>query len=127
MIRCRGIRGAVTVPANTREAILDATRELLGEVVARNAVEIEEIISVFFTVTEDLDAEHPARAARQLGWQQVPLLCAREIPVPGSLGRCIRVLLHVNTSMSQEEIQHVYLRDAAQLRPEFAVTGTASA
>lgn len=127
MIRCRGIRGAVTVPANTREAILDATRELLGEVVARNAVEVEEITSVFFTVTEDLDAEHPARAARQLGWQQVPLLCAREIPVPGSLGRCIRVLFHVNTSMSQEEIQHVYLRDAAQLRPEFAVTGTAPA
>jgi chorismate mutase len=120
MMRCRGIRGATTAAENSRGAILAATRELLTLLVARNAVEIDEIASVFFTVTDDLDAEHPALAARELGWRGVALLCAREIPVPGGLGRCIRVLLHVNTEKAQSELRHVYLGEAARLRPEFA-------
>jgi chorismate mutase len=129
MLRCRGIRGATTVEENTREAILAATRELLALLVARNAVAPEEIASAFFTVTEDLDAEHPARAARQLGWDDVALLCAREIPVPGDLPRCIRVLLHVNTARPANAIRHVYLRRAVALRPtraDLAAVGGAS-
>ncbi len=116
-LRCRGIRGATTVAENSREAILAATRELLALIAERNEVAVEDIASAFFTVTEDLDAEHPALAARQLGWHDVALLCAREIPVPGSLGRVIRVLLHVNTTKSLAEIRHVYLREAVALRP----------
>jgi chorismate mutase len=119
-MRCRGIRGATTVAANTREAILAGTRELLTLIAERNAIETEEITSIFFTVTDDLNAEHPALAARQLGWTDVALLCAREIPVPGSLGRCVRVLLHVNTTLAQTEIRHVYLHDAVVLRPGWA-------
>ena len=118
MIRCRGIRGATTTTENSPEAILTATRELLALLVARNAVAVEEVTSAFFTVTDDLDAAYPALAARELGWQDVALLCAREIPVPGGLGRCIRVLLHVNTERGQGEVRHVYLRDAVRLRPE---------
>jgi chorismate mutase len=120
MMRCRGIRGATTVAENTREAILAATRELLELIVARNEIAVEDVSSAFFTVTEDLNAEHPALAARQIGWEQVALLCAREIPVPGSLGMCIRVLVHVNTEKTQADLRHVYLRDAVRLRPGFA-------
>ncbi|HEV2237982.1 MAG TPA: chorismate mutase [Ktedonobacterales bacterium] len=119
-MRCRGIRGATTATANTAEAILSATRELLTLLVERNAVAVDEVVSVFFTVTDDLDAQHPALAARQLGWHDAALLCAREIPVPGSLGRCIRVLLHVNTELSASEMRHVYLREAVALRPNRA-------
>lgn len=117
MLRCRGIRGATTVAENSREAILAATRELLALLVEHNDVALDDITSAFFTVTEDLDAEHPALAARQLGWDDIALLCAREIPVPGSLGRCIRVLLHVNTEKRLQDIRHIYLRDAVALRP----------
>lgn len=120
MMRCRGIRGATTVAENTSEAILAATRELLGALVAHNTLDVDEITSVFFTVTDDLDAAYPALAARQTGWEQVALLCAREIPVPGGLARCIRVLLHVNTERTQAQIRHVYLREAVMLRPGFA-------
>ncbi len=115
---CRGIRGATTVEANTAEAILDATGELLAAMAEANGLAAEDIASAVFTVTADLDAAFPAQAARQLGWHQVPLLDAREIPVPGSLPRCVRVLLHWNTSRSQAEIRHVYLRGAAGLRPD---------
>ena len=115
---CRGIRGATTVEANTAEAILDATGELLAAMAEANGLAAEDIASVVFTVTADLDAAFPAQAARQLGWHQVPLLDALEIPVPGSLPRCVRVLLHWNTSRSQAEIRHVYLRGAAGLRPD---------
>jgi len=87
---------------------------------------VEDVSSAFFTVTEDLDAEHPALAARQIGWEQVALLCSREIPVPGSLGMCIRVLVHVNTEKSQAEMRHVYLREAIRLRPGFADSQVAS-
>jgi 3-deoxy-7-phosphoheptulonate synthase len=119
-LHCRGLRGATTVTRNTKEEILEATRELLTALFQRNQLDIEDITSVFFTVTEDLDAEHPALAARQLGWDEVALLCAREIPVPGSLERCVRVLLHVNTNQSSSELRHVYLRQAATLRPGWA-------
>lgn len=115
---CRGIRGATTVEANTAKAILDATGELLAAMVEANGLAAEDIASAVFTVTADLDAAFPAQAARQLGWHQVPLLDALEIPVPGSLPRCVRVLLHWNTSRGQAEIRHVYLRGAAGLRPD---------
>lgn len=116
-MRCRGIRGATSVAENTREAILAATRELLTLLVEHNEVELEDITSVFFTVTDDLDAEYPALAARQLGWDDVALLCAREIPVPSKVQRCIRVLLHVNTEKRLADIRHIYLREAVALRP----------
>ena len=120
MLRCRGVRGATSVSENTREAILAATGELLARLIERNAIDLDEVTSAFFTVTEDLDAVHPALAAREMGWHEVALLCAREIPVPGSPPRIVRVLLHVNTALSQREIRHVYLHGAAELRPSRA-------
>ncbi len=113
---CRGIRGAITVEHNDREEILAATTELLQLIMRQNDLHVEDIASAIFTVTDDLDAEFPALAARQLGWNEVALMCAREIPVPDSLGKCIRVLLHVNTTRSASEIQHVYIRGAVNLR-----------
>ena len=118
---CRGIRGATTVEHNDREEILSATTELLQLLIHQNEFQIEDIASAIFSMTEDLDAEFPAVAARMLGWTEVPLMCAREIPVPGSLSKCVRVLLHVNTERSLSEIQHVYTRGAVSLRPTFAV------
>ena len=115
---CRGIRGATTVDANEREAILTATRELLALLIRRNAIERADIASVIFTVTRDIDAEFPALAARQLGWADVPLLCGYEIEVPGSLPLCIRVLLHWNTDKPADEVHHVYARGAERLRPD---------
>ncbi len=124
----RGIRGATVAAENTPEAILAATRELLAAIVEANpGLAPEDIASAVFTVTADLDAAFPAQAARQLGWQHVPLMCAREIPVPGSLPRCIRVLLHWNTDRPQAAIRPVYLRAAASLRPDLAQTKTAAA
>src|SRR5579884_856117 len=110
---CRGIRGATTVERNEREEMLAATIELLRAIMQRNELQAEDIASAFFTVTDDLDAAFPALAARELGWTEVALMCAREIPVPGSLEKCIRVLLHVNTERGAAEMQHVYLRRAS--------------
>jgi chorismate mutase len=124
---CRGIRGATTVECNEREAILAATRELLQAIAQQNELQVDEIASAIFTVTDDLDAVFPALAARQLGWTEVALMCMREIPVPGSLGRCIRVLLHVNTTRTPSEMRHVYLREAVGLRPSFALEAGESA
>src|ERR1700730_4185589 len=115
---CRGIRGATTVERNEREEILAATTELLELLISQNDLRAEDIASAIFTMTGDLDAEFPALAAREMGWTNVPLICTREIPVPGSLGKCIRILLHVNTTRSAYEIRHVYLRGAVHLRPE---------
>ena len=115
----RGIRGATTVPANTREAILDAARELLDEIVRLNEIERDDVASIIFTTTPDLDAEFPAVAAREAGWTDVALECLHEMNVPGALPRCLRVLMHVNSERAQNEITHVYLRDAGVLRPEF--------
>jgi chorismate mutase len=115
----RGIRGATTVIADEPDLILQATRELLEEVLAENeGMQPEDIASAIFTVTDDLFSTFPAQAARQMGWDLVPMLCAREIPVPSSLPRVIRVLVHWNTELAQSEIKHVYLHDAVKLRPD---------
>ncbi len=113
---CRGIRGATTVEHNDREEILAATTELLQRLIEQNELHTEDIASAIFTVTEDLDAVFPALAARLMGWTETALLCCREILVPNSLGKCIRILLHVNTTHSAAEMQHVYLRGAVHLR-----------
>lgn len=117
-MRCRGIRGATTVDANTREAIFQATTELLTQMVVANGVETGEVASVIFTTSRDLNADFPALAAREMGWNDVALLCAHEMDVPGSLPMCLRILLHVNTEKRAEEIVHVYLRGARVLRPD---------
>jgi chorismate mutase len=115
----RGIRGATTVTADDPDLILQATRELLEEILAENeGMRPEDVASALFTVTDDLAATFPAQGARQMGWGLVPMLCAREIPVPNSLPRVIRVLVHWNTELPQDEITHVYLRDAVKLRPD---------
>ncbi|MDA8226906.1 MAG: chorismate mutase [Desulfitobacterium hafniense] len=114
----RGIRGAITVSENTREQIREATQELLKAIVVENKLNLEDIASAFFTVTADLNADFPASSAREIGWHSVPLICSTEIPVPGSIERCIRVLLHVNTDISQREIKHIFLREAASLRKD---------
>ena len=119
MTACRGIRGATTVESNTREAILDATRELLGEVIRQNDVHTEDVASAYFTTTTDLDAEFPAVVARnEFGWTQVALMCGHEMDVPGALPMCLRLTLLVNTDRAQNEICHVYLRGAKVLRPD---------
>lgn len=115
---CRGVRGATTVLSNEREEILAATRQLLGLMIRINGVEARDVASALFTTTPDINAEFPALAARQLGWLDVPLLCGHEMTVPGSLPLCIRVMLHWNTAKSQQEIEHVYVREATKLRPD---------
>ena len=121
MSAVRGIRGATTVPSNDRERILGGTRELLEQIVRLNAVDPADVASAWFTVTPDLDSEFPAFAAREIGWTDVPLICAREIPVAGALARCIRILIHWNTERAQSEIRHVFLHGARALRPRWAV------
>lgn len=120
MMYCRGIRGATTVEVNTREAILDATRELLEQIISANGLEADDIASAIFSTTPDLNAEFPAVAARGLGWLDTALLCTHEMSVPGSLPRCIRVLIHWNTTRRADEVVHVYIRGAEGLRPERA-------
>jgi chorismate mutase len=114
----RGIRGATTANDNSREAILEATRELLNEMIHANDLREPDIASVFFTVTSDLDTAFPARAARDLGWTSTALLDAQAPHVANDLARCIRVLIHWNTDKSMDDIQHIYLRDARALRPD---------
>jgi chorismate mutase len=115
----RGIRGAITVTVDEPDLILQATRELLEEILAENkGMQPEDVASAIFTVTDDLRSTFPAQAARQMGWDLVPMLCAREIPVPDSLPHVIRVLVHWNTELPQDQITHVYLRDAVKLRPD---------
>ena len=114
----RGIRGAITASANQREAIVGATTRLLREIIERNAVRIEDIGAIFFTTTPDLTAEFPAAAARELGWNDVPLLCGHEMSVPGRLDMCVRVMMLVNTDVVQSAIRHVYLDGAKALRPD---------
>lgn len=114
----RGIRGATTAGANYVEDILGSTRELLEALQAENGFAPEDLATIWFTVTDDLNAAFPAQAARQMGWRDVPLLDALEIPVPGSLMQCIRVLVLWNTEVSQLAIRHVYLHGARVLRPD---------
>lgn len=117
-IYCRGIRGATTCEANTPEAILQATRELLLLLIEANDLDSEDIGSAIFSTTPDLNAEFPALAARALGWHDVALICTHEMSVAKGLPRCIRVLIHWNTPKSQSEIKHVYIKEARSLRPE---------
>ncbi|RKP57050.1 chorismate mutase [Cohnella endophytica] len=115
----RGIRGAITVEVNEEKAILDASIELLNGIVEVNRFAPEDIASVFVTVTQDLDATFPARAIRQMaGWELVPLMCSLEVPVKGSLEKCIRLMVLVNTDVAQKDIRHVYLNRAQALRPD---------
>ena len=118
MIVCRGVRGATTVVENDAREILAATRQLLALMIRLNGIESVDVASGVFTTTTDLNAVFPATAARQLGWMSVPLLCGHEMEVPDSLPRCIRILLHWNTDRNQDEIHHVYLKEAVRLRPD---------
>jgi chorismate mutase len=115
---CRGVRGATTVESESRDEILASTRQLLALMIRLNGIEPQDVGSAIFTTTEDITAEFPALAARQLGWLEVPLLCTHELNVPGSLPRCIRILLNWNTTKTQHEITHVYIKDAVKLRPD---------
>ena len=117
-IYCRGIRGATTVEANTREAILEGTREMLMQIIVANGLAVEDVGSAIFTTTPDLNAEFPAVAARELGWHDVALMCGHEMSVPGALQKCVRVLIHWNTPKLQHEIVHVYIKGAVNLRTE---------
>jgi chorismate mutase len=115
----RGIRGATTIETDVKENVLSATQELLEKILTSNPdLKTEDIVSAIFTVTQDIISVFPALAARQIGWDQVPMMCAQEIPVPGSLPLCIRVLIHWNTNKTQNAIQHIYLREAKKLRPD---------
>jgi chorismate mutase len=117
----RGVRGATVVDEDNPEAVLSATSQLLQAMLKANpGMHTEDLASAFFTVTSDLSSVYPARAARELGWNHVPLMCACEIPVPGSLPRCIRVLLHWNTDLLQTAVRHVYLGAAECLRQDIS-------
>ena len=114
----RGIRGAITVNSNTKEEIIEITKELLIALKKANNFKIEDIVSIFFSTTPDLNAAFPAQAARELGWDKVPLFDMQEIDVPGSLPKCIRILIQINCQKSQTEIKHCYLRRAKILRKD---------
>lgn len=117
--RLRGIRGATTVTRDEGPAVLDATRELLREMLSQNDIDdFEPIAAIFFTSTSDLVSAFPAEAARELGMDMVPLICNQEVPVPGRLPRVVRVMMQVNTTKGQREMKHVYLREAVALRPD---------
>jgi chorismate mutase len=119
-MKMRGIRGAITVDADEPQAIVAATKRLLSSMVAANGVALDDIASVLFSLTPDLRAAFPALGAREMGWVHVPMLHFSEIDVPGSLPRVIRVLMHVNTALAQQEVEHVYLDGARVLRPDLA-------
>lgn len=119
-VAVRAIRGAVQVDANERAAVLEGTTDLVSEVMSRNDLTTDDVISVIFTASPDLTAEFPALAARKIGFQDVPLLCASEIDVPGAMPRVVRLLMHVETELPRRRIQHVYLRGAAALRLDIA-------
>jgi len=116
----RAVRGAITVEHNTREEILSATTELLTELVKVNSLGADDIISMIFTMTPDLNAVFPAEAARTLGYEQTPLLCSQELNISGALAKVIRILIHFNCDQAANELKAVYLKDAAGLRPDIA-------
>jgi len=122
-MRCLGVRGATSVADNTEESIIAATRELLEEIVARNDLSIDAVTSVIFTATSDLDAAHPASAARELGWIDTPLLCMQEMTVIGGLPHCVRVLILWNSDLRADQVHHVYLGEARSLRPDLVEGG----
>ena len=119
----RGIRGAVNIASNTKEEILTRSRELLEAIVRENKLQAEDIACAIFTLTPDLNADFPAYAARQLGWRDVPLMCARELDVPEAMEKVIRVLLLVNSTTPPSKIKHQYLGDTPKLRPDLAQKG----
>jgi len=115
----RGVRGATTINENNTAEIMAATRELLMQLIKGNKINPEQVASVFISTTEDIDAAFPAKAIREFdGWTYVPVMCMREMPVPNSLSMCIRIMMHVNTEIPQQEIHHVYLNGAKVLRPD---------
>ena len=116
-MRLYALRGANSVESNTREAIIGATATLMEELLARNGLSPDQLVSCIFTITEDLDAEFPAVAARNIGLNAVPLICAREVPVPGSLPRVVRVLVHYYAA-DDHQPRHVYLGEARALRTD---------
>ncbi len=118
--RVRGVRGATCIGQNTAEGILDGTRRLLLALQDANGFAVDDIVAAFFTVTPDLNAAFAATAARELGWDRVPLLGAVEADVPGALARCVRILLQVYTVRDALEVHHVYLGEAARLRPDLS-------
>lgn len=118
VMMCRGVRGAITAQKNEQEDILSATRELLQAIVSANGMHPDDIASIYFTTTPDLNATYPALAARQMGWLDMALLCGHEMQVPGGLEKCVRVLIHWNTTRGANQINHVYLREAKSLRPD---------
>ena len=115
-----GIRGATSVEENNEASILGATRELLGTMCAKNYIPIARIVSVIFTVTSDLNAVYPAQAAREMGWHETALICAADMDVPGSLPRCVRVLMHADLDCPLANIRHIYLGEARSLRPDWS-------
>ena len=117
-MRLRAARGAIRVPSDDGDALLGSTERLLSAVLQRNGIDPEDLVSIMFTATEDLRSAFPAEAARRMGLGRVPLMCAQEIPVHGSMPSIIRILLHINTDRSQREVVHVYLGDAKKLRPD---------
>jgi len=120
----RGIRGATSVENNAQEEIRQAIKELLPMMIEKNQINTSDIASAFFSVTKDLNAEFPARIAREIGWHLVPMMCGWEMDVPGSAQGIIRVMLHVNTEKTQAEIKHIYLKRAAKLRPDLVMEVT---
>ncbi|MCA1023288.1 chorismate mutase [Halobacillus litoralis] len=115
----RGIRGATTVENNEQDEIISRSLEMMHAIIKANQLEAEDIVSVYFTVTEDVTDTFPAKSLRQIdGWTYVPVMCMKEIPVPGSLKKCIRVMVTARTDKKQSEIQHVYHHQAVQLRPD---------
>ncbi|RSD26503.1 chorismate mutase [Mesobacillus subterraneus] len=115
----RGIRGAITVNENDEKEIIEAAERLLSETISANEIVPDDVASIFISATEDVDAAFPARALRNIeGWTYVPVMCMQELDVPGSLQKCIRIMIHVNTEKKQTEIKHVYLEGAAGLRPD---------
>jgi chorismate mutase len=122
-VACRGIRGAINVEINDPGAIVAATREMLERIVAVNSLAVEDVVSIIFTATPDLDTAYPARAAREMGWIDTPLLCEQEMVVRGGMPRCIRALVLWNTDLPADQIRHVYLGKARALRPDLAAEG----
>ena len=117
-MKCRGIRGATTVDANTKECIYASTKALLREMIKANDVDKDDMASIIFTATDDLNAAFPAKAAREMGILNIPLLCSREINVPNSLQSCLRILILFNTNKKPDDIKHIYLKGAADLRSD---------
>ena len=115
-MKCRGIRGATTVDANTKQSIYASTKELLREMIKANDINKDDMASIIFTATDDLNAAFPAKAAREMGILNIPLLCSREINVPNSLQSCLRIMILFNTNKKPDDIKHIYLKGAADLR-----------